>query len=118
MKSAIDIARTLHSALERCDPDLILSCYDDDAELRVIDRDHPPSRPMEFHGKQAIAGYVKDICSRPMKHRIEQEIVSEGQLALTEACEYPDGTRVLAAEMYELSNGMIKRQVNVQAWDG
>jgi hypothetical protein len=35
----------------------------------------------------------------------------------TDACEYPDGTRVLGAETIELRDGKIVRQVNVEAWD-
>ena len=53
-----------------------------------------------------------------MTHRIDQEIVGDGQIAFTESCQYPDGTRVVAAEVFELSaDGKINRQTNVQAWD-
>jgi len=37
--------------------------------------------------------------------------------ALNEACEYPDGTKVLAAETLEVRGGEIVRQVNVETWD-
>jgi hypothetical protein len=33
------------------------------------------------------------------------------------ACEYPDGTRVLAAATLEVRDGKIVRQVNVEVWD-
>jgi ketosteroid isomerase-like protein len=116
--SATQLAGTLHRAIEQCNLDMIMNCYADDAELQVVDRDHPPSRPLEFHGKQSIAGYFRDICSRPLTHKIEQEVIGGNQLAFTEACEYPDGSRVLATEMFELSDGKVSRQVTVQAWDG
>lgn len=115
--SATQLAGTLHTALEQCNFDTIMKCYMDDAELRVVDRDHPPSKPLEFHGKQEIGDYFRDICNRTMTHKIEQEVVSSDQIAFTEACEYPDGKRVLATDMFELSGGKIRRQTTLQAWD-
>jgi hypothetical protein len=39
-------------------------------------------------------------------------------LAFNEACEYPDGLRVLtAAAALDVRDGKIYRQVNVEAWD-
>jgi hypothetical protein len=38
-------------------------------------------------------------------------------IAFNEACEYPDGTRVLAATTLELQDSKIVQQVNVEAWD-
>jgi hypothetical protein len=39
------------------------------------------------------------------------------RLAFTQACAYPDGTRVFCSAMIELEQGKIARQTNVQAWD-
>jgi hypothetical protein len=69
-----------------------------------------------LRGKEEIAAYLRDICGREMTHRVENEIVGENRMAFNEACEYPDGTRVLGAETLEL-RGKIVRQVNVEAWD-
>jgi hypothetical protein len=35
----------------------------------------------------------------------------------TEACRYPDGTRVLCLAMLDLRDGLIVRQTAVQEWD-
>jgi hypothetical protein len=44
--------------------------------------------------------------------------VADGdRLAFTQACAYPDGTRVFCSAMIELEAGKIARQTNVQAWD-
>ncbi|MEW5943923.1 MAG: nuclear transport factor 2 family protein [Pseudomonadota bacterium] len=115
--SSAQVASTMHQALEQCDVDMLLSCYSDDAEIQIIDRNNPPSSPLMLHGKKAIADYYRDICSRGMKHVVQQEIVGDNRLGLTEACQYTDGTRVLAAEMCELRDGKIARQTNIQAWD-
>jgi hypothetical protein len=40
--------------------DLRLSLYADDAVLRRIDRNNPPSSPFELRGKEQIAGYWRD----------------------------------------------------------
>jgi len=111
------VAETMHRGLEQCNVEMILSCYADDANVRIVDTTHPPSKPMELKGKSAIADYYRDICSRKMTHSVDQEIISDSQLAFTESCQYPDGKRVLATEMCELSNGKIRRQTNLQVWD-
>jgi hypothetical protein len=111
------LSETMHHGLELCNVDMILSCYADNANVRIVDSTHPPSKPMELRGKDAIAGYYRDLCSRKMTHAIEQEVVADTQFAFTEACQYPDGKRVLSAELCELSNGKIMRQTSVQAWD-
>lgn len=111
-------AQKLHMALEKCDLNMMVSCFNDDCALEVIDQNHPPSRSLKLNGKKAISEYYKDIFGRKMTHRIDQEIVGDSQIAFTESCLYPDGTRVVAAEVFELSaDGKINRQTNVQAWD-
>jgi hypothetical protein len=52
-----------------------------------------------------------------MTHRLEQLVLGDGSAAFTEACQYPDGTRVLCAALLELRDGKIARKVGVQAWD-
>lgn len=115
--ASTQLAGTMHQALEQCDVEMILGCYSDDAEIRIVDRNNPPSAPMVLHGKKAISDYYRDICNRRMKHDVQQEIIGDDRVAFTESCQYPDGTRVLAAEMCELNEGKISRQINIQAWD-
>jgi len=44
--------------------------------------------------------------------------VTDGkELAFTQTCAYPDGTKVFCAAMLELQDGKIVRQTAVQAWD-
>jgi len=57
------------------------------------------------------------VCGRNIKHRIEREVLGEDRVAFQEACEYPDGTKVLAATTLEVEGGRISRQVTVEAWD-
>ncbi len=111
------VCGALHRALEAHDLNSLMNLFADDAELRVVDKGHPPSSPMEFKGKKAIEQYYREIFDRHMSHTILQEVASDGSLAYTEDCEYPDGTHVLTNSMAELENNKIVREVDVQAWD-
>jgi ketosteroid isomerase-like protein len=107
----------LKTAIEGRDGKMLASFYTDDAVVRVIDRNNPPSKPREIHGRQAIATFWDDICSRAMTHKVDATIAEGDRLAFTQACAYPDGTRVFCAAILDLSDGRIARQTVVQAWD-
>jgi len=107
----------LRRAIEGRDAEALIALYADDAELRVVNKDTPPSRPLVMRGRDEISAYLRDVCSREMAHRLEDPVVGVGRVAFNEACEYPDGTRVLAAATLEVRGGRIRRQVNVEAWD-
>jgi ketosteroid isomerase-like protein len=107
----------LKQAIEGRDAKTLASFYAEDALVRVIDRDNPPSKPRELEGKAAIAAYYNDVCGRAMTHRIDSAVADGKTMAFTQACAYPDGTKVFCAVMLELNGGKIIRQTAVQAWD-
>jgi ketosteroid isomerase-like protein len=107
----------IKKAIEGRDGKLLSSFYNDDAVVRVIDRNNPPSKPREIRGRAAISTFWDDICSRAMTHKVDTTIANGDSLAFTQACSYPDGTKVFAAAVLELKNGRIARQTVVQAWD-
>ncbi|MER9266606.1 nuclear transport factor 2 family protein [Mesorhizobium sp. M0410] len=107
----------IKKAIEGRDGKLLASFYADDALVRVIDRNNPPSKPREIRGRAAITTFWDDICSRAMTHEVDTTIADGNNLAFTQACSYPDGTKVFCAAMLELKNGQIARQTVVQAWD-
>ena len=97
MKSnGINVA-SLKRAIEGRDADTLSGFYADNAVVRIIDRDNPPSKPRELKGKSAIAAYYDDVCSRAMTHQVETGVADGEHLAFTQACAYPDGTRVFCA---------------------
>jgi ketosteroid isomerase-like protein len=104
-------------AIESRDGRMLASFYAEDALLRVIDRNNPPSRPREIKGKKAIGTFWDDICSRAMTHHVESSVADANKLAFTQACAYPDGMKVLCLAFCELKNGKIAKQTVVQAWD-
>ena len=104
-------------AIENRDGHMLAGMFADDAVMRLIDRDNPPSKPRVINGKAEIARYWDDVCGRAMTHMVES-CVSEGdRLAFTQACAYPEGGKVFCVAMLELRNGKIARQTAVQVWD-
>jgi hypothetical protein len=83
----------------------------------VVDRNDQPSKPKIICGRQAIGEYLADVCGRDMTHTIERLVVGEAGAAFIQACQYPDGTRVLCIAVLDLRDGLIVRQSGVQAWD-
>ncbi len=107
----------LRRAYEQRDAELALSLYADGAEVRMVDHNNPPSSPLELHGKEQIGEHLRDVFSREMTHRIENEVTGEDRAAFNVACQYPDGGRVYCAAMLEVRDDKIVREVGVQAWD-
>jgi ketosteroid isomerase-like protein len=107
----------MRRAIEGLDAEALVGLYADDAELRVVNKSTTPSSPRALRGKEEITEYLRDVCGRAMTHHIENEVIGEDRVAFNEACEYPDGTKVLAATTLDLRDGKVVRQVNVEAWD-
>ena len=114
--SAFDF-ESMRQAIENLDADQLVGLYADDAEMLTVNRYTTPSSPKVLKGKEEIAEHLRDVCGRAMSHHVENEVVGEDRVAFNEACEYPDGTRVLAAMTLDIRNGKVMRQVNVEAWD-
>src|SRR5215210_3611419 len=108
----------LRRAIEDRDAETLVGLYADDAEVITVNRNSTPSSPQILRGKEEIGGYLRDVCGREMTHRVENEVLDEGRVAFQEACEYPDGVKVLGAETLEVRDGKIVRHVGVEAWDG
>ena len=108
---------TWRTAIEASDVRTIIDLYADDAELQVMDKLHRPSAPQVFRGKEAIAGYWNELCGREMTHDVERVARDGDTLAYSEACRYPDGTRVQCIAFLDLAGDKIVRHVGVQTWD-
>ena len=107
----------LRRAIEERDAETLIGFYADDAEIRAVNKNTTPSSPQVLRGKEDISGYLRGVFGREMTHSVENEVVGDDRIAFFEACEYPDGTRVLGAETLELREGKIVRHVTVEAWD-
>lgn len=107
----------LKRALEERNAGAQLALYADDAEVTLVDRINMPVSPRVLRGREEIRGWLEDICGREMTHRVEMQVLGDGGAAFTEACRYPDGTNVLCVAVLELRDGLIAREVGIQAWD-
>jgi ketosteroid isomerase-like protein len=107
----------LTAAIESRDADAQLGFYAPNAELVLVDRDNPPSRPRTITGTDQLRTHLTDVCQRDMTHSVRAAIVDGDHIAAEVACAYPDGTRVLCMCVAELHDGRIVRQHQVQAWD-
>ncbi|MBA3826753.1 MAG: nuclear transport factor 2 family protein [Ktedonobacterales bacterium] len=116
-QSAPATIETLRQATEGRDADTLISLYADNAEMQVVDRLHPPSKPLELRGKEAIRAYLADICGRAMTHQIRGAVTNGDVWAYTQFCTYPDATHVLCMASVTVADGKIARQTNVQVWD-
>jgi ketosteroid isomerase-like protein len=116
-QTAAAICETLARALEERNAELAASLYADDAEFIVINRNFPPSNPLVCKGLAAILEFYDDIFSREMSHKMTRKVIGENSIAMSEACLYPDGCRVVSHGMADLQDSKIRRQVNVDCWD-
>jgi len=107
----------LRYTIERCDLDLMLGFYAEDAELSIVNADTPQGLPFELRGKAEIAKYLRATFGQGASHRVEREDVGKNRATFREACEYPDGSRMRVETTLEVPDGKIVRQVDVVAQD-
>jgi hypothetical protein len=107
----------LRYAIERCDPDLMLGFYAEDAELSIVNAEDQRNSPFELLGKAEIAKHLRAVFGPAKFHRVEREVIGEDRVTFRERCEYPDGGRVLVETALEVRGGKIVRQVDVVARD-
>jgi hypothetical protein len=103
----------LRHAIERCNPDLVIGFYADDALLSIVNAEAQRSSPFELRGKAEIAKHLRTTFGSETSHRIEGEVVGEDWVTFWEECEYLDGNLVLVETTLKVRDGKIVRQVDV-----
>jgi ketosteroid isomerase-like protein len=114
--SAFELSRFCRAVEDR-DAATQVGMYADDVVVTIADRIHQPGAPQILRGRNEVAGWIGDICSREMSHTVHHAVADGHGAAFSEACRYPDGTNVLCATVLELDDGHIIHQTVVQAWD-
>ena len=107
----------LRHAIERCDPDLILGFYAEDANLSTVNANAQRSFPFELCGKAEIAKHLRAAFGQETSHRVEGEVVGDDRVTFREECEYLDGDRVMVETTLEVRDGKILRQEDVVTSD-
>ena len=83
-------------AVEGNDAKALAAFYADDAELRVIDQDHPPSRPLVLKGKPAIRAMLESVLGPAgAENRSNFHIISNPQIDIAQ-----DGNSARATSRY------------------
>ena len=109
---------TLRLGIERCDPDLLLDVYAEDAQLSIINAGASQASPFKLYGKAEIAKLLRATFGQKSLHRVEgEEVAGDDWVTFWETCEYPDGTRVWVETTLQVEGGKIVRQVDVVAKD-
>jgi hypothetical protein len=114
-----NIVRTLRRAYEERDVDLALSLYSEHAEIRIVDYASPPDSPRVVRGKAQIAEYLRQLYGQEMSHHVgaalQDVIEGEGRISFNVTRENGQGSKLLAAQSYEVHRGEIVYQTNVEA---
>jgi hypothetical protein len=109
---------TLRLGIERCDADLLVDFYAEDARLSIVNAAAPLASPFVLSGKGEIAKHLRVAFGPEVSHRVGRDAtVGEERVTFREACEYPDGDRVWVETTLEVHDGKIVRQVDVVASD-
>ena len=103
----------LRLGIERCDPELVLGFYADDAQLTIVNAKAQRSIPFKLRGKAEIAKHLRAVFSQETSHRVELEVVGDDRVTFRETCEYPDDSRVRVETTLEVNDGKIVRQMDV-----
>jgi hypothetical protein len=116
-KAALDWEK-LRLGIERCDADLLIGFYAEDARLSIVNAAAPLALPFELRGKGEIAKHLRVAFGPEASHRVGRDAtVGEERVTFREACEYQDGDRVWVETTLEVHDGKIVRQVDVVASD-
>ena len=64
-----------------------------------------------------IRNAIEGAAQAGIKLRMENPVVSQDRAACTITCEFPDGRRLVSNTIYDLKDGKIVRQFDVQVMD-
>jgi ketosteroid isomerase-like protein len=95
----------------------LLALYADDATVEIVDAVHMPSHPHRLTGHEALRAHFSDVFARDMSHEADIVVATPSALGLSLRCTYADGTKVVCAATAVVRDGLIVREVGVQAWD-
>ncbi len=104
------------AAVANKDYDALESCYAADAVVVSYSERNRPSSAEELRGPEAIVAVYRET-PEELKHELIDEVAGEERFAFTMKCTYPTGELVMWTAVCEVRDGLIARQVGVEAWD-
>ena len=107
----------LRLGIERCDPELVLFFYAEDARLDVVNAGAPQAPTFQLRGRAEISKHLRAAFGQKASHSVGQKAVREERIEFREVCQYPDGGRVVVETTLEVRDGRIVRQKDVVVKD-
>jgi ketosteroid isomerase-like protein len=104
-------------AYEAKDASAWLGYFAEDAEWIEYRHDDPPTRPNRMQGRAAIGDFIGKVVSWPIALTIEDPVIEGDRIAFRAWVDRPDGKRIIEHVMLETREGLIQRQIDVEAWD-
>jgi hypothetical protein len=106
----------LKKAFEAHDVDRVLEFYSSDLEHLEIDDGAPPKSPRKTD-IEYIRGAIQGAGQAGVRLHLDNPVVGTDRAACTITCEFPDGRRLVSNTIYDLKDGKIVRQLDVQVTD-
>lgn len=103
-------------AFEGGEPEKILEFYSPDLEHIEIDQDAPPTS-QRTSGFEEIRQAFEGIAQAGMRLGIDNVVTGEDRAACTITVEFPDHRRLLSNTIFDLQEGKIVRQLDIQVMD-
>jgi len=107
----------LRTAYANRDAAALLALYTEDATIEIIDAVHPPSHPLRLAGREALRAHFDDVFARDMTHALDIVALTPDALGFSLRCTYAGGMKVVCGRTSVVRDGLIAREVAVQAWD-
>jgi hypothetical protein len=95
----------------------LLALYADDATVEIVDALNPPSNPRRLVGRDALRAHFDDVFARDMTHELDIVAATTDALGYSLRCTYAGGMKVVCGGTSVVRDGLIVRELAVQAWD-
>lgn len=102
-------------AFERKDAKRWTGFYAEDAEWIEYKPSAPPRAPISMVGKREITKVLETNARSDLDLALDDEVLGAGRAAFSITCTFPDGNRVFEHTIFEIAEGKIIRQVDVEA---
>jgi ketosteroid isomerase-like protein len=105
------------TAFETKDAPAWLAFYAPDAEWIEYRPDSPPRSPHRMAGRGQIEAFLTGVASFDIAFALADEVIGPERVAFSVTCTFPGGRRIYEQVILHLRDGLIARQVDVEAWD-
>ncbi len=114
--SGFDFA-AFREAFEARDAARWLAFYAPDAEWLEYRAANPPRAPNVMRGHDEIEALLRGVAAAAIEITIENEVLDVRRAAFTIIVEREDGRRIVEKTIIDHRDGLVVRQIDVEAWD-